>query len=383
MRRHDRILTTHAGSLPRVPALEALHRRRARAEPVAQDEFAAAADAAVREIIRRQIDVGIDIGNDGEQRRRNFARYIEDRLSGLGGGWRRPPRGDVEDFPLYKQMTAGQRGGAPELSPQVVGAVRHVNAAAPDRECAGFLDALAQAGGGFADSFITAPSPGFLASTMQNVHYDTEQAYFDALSDALQVEYEAIARHGVMLQIDCPDIGVESGRLFLNRPRHELLAFIDKGIDAINRAVRNIPPERIRLHVCWGNVESPRVHDAPLQDILPAVLRANVGAIMFPFANGRHAHEIQVLRAIPLRQDQIVLAGVIDTLTNVVEHPEVVADRLERVAAVVGDARRVVASTDCGLETSVGGSRVAPDVAWAKLAVLVEGARLASRRLKF
>jgi 5-methyltetrahydropteroyltriglutamate--homocysteine methyltransferase len=384
-RSENRILTTHAGSLPRPRALLELHARRARGETVDPVAFETEAGGAVRDVIARQIAAGIDIGNDGEQRRVTFSRYMQERLSGLGGSWERPPRADVEDFPLYKAMSRERSSraalAAPDTLPQARAEIRHVNAGAVERECSAFLEALRQAPGQFVEAFVTAPSPGFLATTMQNVHYASQEAYLAALGEALRVEYEAIARQGLVLQIDCPDFGVEPGRLFYRRPRSEFLDFLGKTVETINQAVRNIPREQIRLHVCWGNADSPRVHDIPLAEILPTILGAKVSAIMFPFANGRHAHEFQLLRRIPLAEDQIVLAGVIDTLTNVVEHPEVVADRLERVAAAVGDPRRVIASTDCGLETSAGASRVAGDVAWAKLAALAEGARIASARL--
>ena len=382
-RSEERILTTHAGSLPRPSDLSRLLIKTSLGQAVDRSEFDSVADAAIRDVIARQINARIDIGNDGEQRRLSFSRHLQDRLSGLGGGWQRPPRGDIEDFPLFKQMSKERTSAlaVPDVLPQAIGEVHYVNSGHVHQECTDFLAALNAAEGRFVESFITAPSPGFLATTMQNVYYDTEDAYLAALGTALQVEYEAITSHGLVLQLDCPEFGVEPGRLFRDRPIGEFLAFVEKIVETINQAVRNIPRDQIRMHVCWGNSHSPRNRDIPLETLLPIILQAKVGAIMLPFANGRHAHEFRALQKFPLQEDQIVIAGVIDTLTNVIEHPEVVADRLERIAAVVGDPRRIMAGTDCGLETSVGGSAVAPDVAWAKLTTLADGARLASQRL--
>jgi 5-methyltetrahydropteroyltriglutamate--homocysteine methyltransferase len=216
---------------------------------------------------------------------------------------------------------------------------------------------------------------------VQNEHYDTFERYLDALSAALRIEYEAIVRNGFLLQLDCPDLALERHTSYRDRPLADFVDFVEMVVAAINKALRNIPRERIRLHVCWGNYEGPHDRDVALRDILPAILRAKAGAIFLPFANPRHAHEFRVLDEIPLGADQLLIAGVIDTLTNFVEHPEVVADRIERIAATIGDPRRVLAGTDCGFDTSAGMGRVAEDVVWAKLRALKEGAQLASQRL--
>jgi 5-methyltetrahydropteroyltriglutamate--homocysteine methyltransferase len=248
-----------------------------------------------------------------------------------------------------------------------------------EAECADFRAALE--GQTFTEAFLTAPSPGIIASIVQNEHYDTFDRYLDALGAALQVEYEAIVRNGFLLQLDCPDLALERHTSYRDRPLGEFLDFAGKVVSAINKAVRNIPREKIRLHVCWGNYEGPHDHDVALRDILPEILRAKAGAIFLPFANPRHAHEFQVLKDIPLAGDQLLIAGVIDTLTNFVEHPEVVADRIERIAAVLGDRRRILAGTDCGFDTSAGMGRVTQDIVWAKLRALRQGADIASQRL--
>ena len=221
-----------------------------------------------------------------------------------------------------------------------------------------------------------------MAAAIKNAWYESEEAYLAALADGLKVEYEAIISHGYLLQLDCPDLALERHISFQDRPLADFLGFVERVVAAINRALENLPPERIRLHACWGNYEGPHDLDVPLADILPIIRRAEVGGFVFPFANPRHAHEYHCFDdGAGLNDDQILVAGVIDTLTNFVEHPEVVAERIERVARAVGDPRRVLAGTDCGFDTSAGMGRVAEDVVWAKLSALRDGARLASDRL--
>jgi 5-methyltetrahydropteroyltriglutamate--homocysteine methyltransferase len=385
-RSENRILTTHTGSLPRPPELTERYVRRDRGEKVDAGEIAAMGRSAVRWAVRKQIEAGIDVGNDGEQKRDAFFLHLRQRLSGLGGAWERPPRADVERYPVFKQMRARLFNAMTAVStqnllPKAIGEVRHIDPRAVHDECSDFIAAVAESGDGFVEPFITAPSPGILATTIRNEHYDTEDAYLAALGKALQIEYEAIASHGLLLQLDCPDLGLERHLFFGDKPLSVFLEFVEKVVDTINTALRNVPRDRVRMHVCWGNSESPHDCDVPLNDTLPFLRRANVGAFVLPFANARHAHEFRCFRKFPLADDQLLVAGVIDTLTNVVEHPEVVADRIERVAEVVGDPRRVLAGTDCGFDTAAGMGRVAEDVVWAKLASLAEGARLASDRL--
>jgi 5-methyltetrahydropteroyltriglutamate--homocysteine methyltransferase len=228
---------------------------------------------------------------------------------------------------------------------------------------------------------MTAPSPGIVALACRNEHYDTIEAYLAALGRALQIEYETIVRHGFLLQIDAPDLALERHITYKDQPISAFQAFAEVTVATINRALANVPRDRVRLHVCWGNSESPHDRDVPLADILPILLRADVGGLVLPFANPRHAHEFKLFGKMPIADDQVLVAGVIDSLTNFVEHPEVVADRIERVAAAVGDPTRVLAGTDCGFDTSAGWGRVAEDVVWAKLRSLSEGARIASARL--
>jgi 5-methyltetrahydropteroyltriglutamate--homocysteine methyltransferase len=248
-------------------------------------------------------------------------------------------------------------------------------------DCAGFRSVLDAAGDPFAEAFMTAPSPGMVACAMRNRHYDTEARYLAALGQALANEYRMIVESGFLLQLDCPDLALERHVTYKDRSLSEFLAFVESVVETINRALGTIPADRVRMHVCWGNYDGPHDSDVELDAILPLLLKANVGGLVLPFANGRHAHDYHCFERYPLGADQVLVAGVIDTLSNVVEHPRTVAERLVRIAEAVGDPRRVLAGTDCGFDTAAGSGRVAPDVVWAKLAAQSEGARLASRHL--
>jgi 5-methyltetrahydropteroyltriglutamate--homocysteine methyltransferase len=382
----DRILTTHAGSLPRPPALVRMYARRAAGEAVDPTALEAAGREALHQIVPKQIAAGIDVGNNGEQQREGFFLYVQRRMSGFGGNWQRRQRGDVARYPIFATILQEQQASRTAVSnflpPKAIGDVRYLDPAAVDAECEDFRAALEAAEGGFVEPFLTAPSPGIVAAAMKNEHYDTEDAYLAALADALRVEYEAIVGHGFLLQLDCPDLALERHISYQDRPLADYLGFVERVVSAINRALADVPRDRVRLHVCWGNYEGPHDMDVPLREILPIVRQAQVGGFVFPFANPRHAHEYRCFEGgESLDDDQILVAGVIDTLTNFVEHPEVVAERIERVARAVGDARRVLAGTDCGFDTSAGMGRVAEDVVWAKLRALRDGARLASQRL--
>jgi 5-methyltetrahydropteroyltriglutamate--homocysteine methyltransferase len=385
-RSSDRILTTHTGSLPRPRELTRLYSLRARGEAVDAAEIDRAGREAVRGIVAKQREAGIDVGNNGEQQRDSFFLYLKGRLSGLGGSWERPSRGDVDRYPEFRRMWEALNASRTHVSslgglPKAIGEVRYLDARLIEDECDHFKAVLDEDRSAFVEPFMCAPSPGIVAMAVRNEHYDTLEAYLAALGTALKVEYEAIVRRGFLLQIDAPDLALERHITYKNQPVAAFVHFVEQVVAAINRAIANVPRERVRLHVCWGNSETPHDVDVPLDDILPALQQANVGGFVLPFANPRHAHEFRCFAKHPLADDQILVAGVIDSLTNFVEHPEVVADRLERVAAVVGDPTRVLAGTDCGFDTSAGWGRVAEDVVWAKLASMRDGARLASQRL--
>jgi 5-methyltetrahydropteroyltriglutamate--homocysteine methyltransferase len=382
----EQILTTHTGSLPRPEALTQLYIERAQGKPVDNGELARAGWEATRASIRRQAGAGIDIGNNGEQPRDSFFLYLRDRLTGLGGSWERPTRADVERYPAFKKRWAQQASGEDKVSnvsgvPMAIGEVRYADSKAIEEECSDLVAALSENEGLFLEAFMSSPSPGIVASALKNEHYDTLEEYLHALGKALQVEYEAIVDHGLILQIDAPDLAMERHVTYQDAPLSAFLEFVEMVVAVINTALVNVPRDRVRLHVCWGNSESPHDSDVPLEDILPTILKADVGGFVLPFANPRHAHEYKLFAEDRLADDQVLVAGVIDTLTNFVEHAEVVADRLERVATAVGDPSRVIAGTDCGFDTSAGWGRVAEDVVWAKLRSMRQGAELATERL--
>jgi len=279
------------------------------------------------------------------------------------------------------KCAAGSTSVSNFAPPKVIGEVRYLDAAAIADECADFQTVLDAQTTPVAEAFMTAPSPGIIAAAVPNEHYDNEQNYLDALAAALKVEYEAIVEAGFVLQLDCPDLALERHISFAERPLPDFVDFVERVVDAINRSLVNVPRDRVRMHACWGNYEGPHDCDVALTEILPKVLQADVGGIVLPFANPRHAHEYKVLGEQTLADDQILVAGVIDTTTNFVEHPEVVADRLVQIAQTIGDPARVLAGTDCGFDTSAGMGAVAEDVVWAKLKAMSDGARLASERL--
>jgi 5-methyltetrahydropteroyltriglutamate--homocysteine methyltransferase len=384
-RSDERILTTHTGSLPRPPELTRLYVRRSRGEAIDDAELERLGKVATAQIIDKQAQAGVDVGNNGEQQREAFFLYVRRRMSGFGDSWQRWPRGDVERYPLLKaqmtEMLSAREAVGNYQPPKAIGEVKYLDPGAVEAECSDFRAALAQKPGAFVEPFMTAPSPGIVAAAMKNEYYDSFDTYLAAVATALQIEYEAIVRNGLLLQLDCPDLALERHLTYNDRPLGDFLGFVEQVIAAINQAIVNVPRDRVRLHVCWGNYEGPHDRDVPLEDILPILQKANVGGFVLPFANPRHQHEYRVLARYPLADDQIIAAGVIDDLTNFVEHPEVVADRLERVAQAVGDPRRVMAATDCGFDTSAGMGRVPEDVVWAKLQAMADGAKIASARL--
>ena len=381
----DRILTTHTGSLPRPPELTRLYVRRTRGEAIDNAELDRLGKTALTDIIDKQAASGVDIGNNGEQQREAFFLYVRRRMTGFGSSWTRWPRGDVERYPLLKaqmrEMLANREALNNMDPPKTIGEIKYIDPDAVEAECRDFRAALDAKPGSFVEPFLTAPSPGIIVGAMKNEYYDTEANYLAAVGAALKVEYDAIIRNGFLLQLDCPDLALERHLTYNDQPVSAFLGFVERVIAAINVAIADVPRDRVRLHVCWGNYEGPHDRDVPLEDIFPILQKANVGGFVLPFANPRHQHEYRVLAKYPLADDQIIAAGVIDDLTNFVEHPEVVADRLENVARAVGDPKRVMAATDCGFDTSAGMGRVPEDVVWAKLQAMADGARIATERL--
>jgi 5-methyltetrahydropteroyltriglutamate--homocysteine methyltransferase len=381
----ERILTTHAGSLPRPSSLIALHTARFGGSPVEEDRLQEAIRDACRASIRRQIEAGLDIVNNGEMGRESFFTYLQHRMTGFGGAGSRPIMADLLRYPGSLERRRQAMGSDERVdllrAPKAIGAVRYVNAAPIEQECAQLSALLGETEGGYTEAFMSAPSPGIIAAGMQNDYYDDLESYVNALGAALRTEYTAITGAGFILQIDAPDLALERHTLFQDKPLAEFLAFVRIVVAAINRALAGIPREQVRLHVCWGNYEGPHDCDVPLADIWPDVSQINAGAVMLSLANPRHAHEYRLFADPAFLGDWLLVPGVIETTTNYIEHPEVVADRLERIAAAVGDPRRIIAGTDCGFETAAGSKMVVEEVVWAKLRSLAEGARIASQRL--
>ena len=381
----DRILTTHAGSLPRPPELTAAHVARSRGEVFDAVSLAAAIEKATRDVVAKQIEVGLDVINNGEMGRESFFTYVQHRMSGFGGQSSRAIMADLVRYPgfLQRRSNATEAGKSVTLmnAPQAVQAVSYTDDGPIRAECEQLSRALEEHAGAYAEAFVSAPSPGIVATAMQNAHYATLEDYVRALAEALRTEYRGIVDSGFVLQIDAPDLAMERHTFFQERPLEEFRQFLRVGVDAINAALEGIDPERVRLHVCWGNYEGPHDLDVPLADIWDEVERVRAAGFLLSMANPRHAHEYRHFERASLPAESVIVPGVIDTTTNYVEHPEAVADRIERVVAAVGDPARVLAGTDCGFETSAGFATVAPDVAWQKLRALAEGAALASRRI--
>jgi len=374
----SRILTTHAGSLPRPPALAELHGRRSRGEAVDPGALRVAVEEATATSIAAQVDAGIDVGNDGEQARESFFTYVQHRMIGFGDTSQRPLMRDLLDHPDFIELALPRFSRIKVnlmTAPAAISEVSYRDTTEVAAEC----DLVARAP--FAQTFMTAASPGIVAAAMDNRHYATRDEYVRAVATALRTEYRFIVERGLLLQIDAPDLAMERHTLFADRPLNEFLAWVELVIDAINGALTAIDAADVRLHVCWGNYEGPHTLDVPLKEILPLLYRANVGALVVSMANARHAHEHACFERHPLPDSMVLVAGVIDTTSNYVEHEEVVADRLVRAARAVGDPRRIIAGTDCGFDTSAGLGDVAPSLVWEKLRALRAGAELATTRL--
>jgi 5-methyltetrahydropteroyltriglutamate--homocysteine methyltransferase len=378
-----RILTTHCGSLPRPAQLSDLLLRQEAGERIDEAQLARECAAAVSAVLAAQIDAGLDIVSDGEQPRVGFSMYLPLRMEGFGGESIRATPRDLDDFPQFAERLRQRRGRRNRIAspPKAISEVRYSNLAAAKTEFELFKGALGVLPCQPAETFMTAASPGIIATTMVNEYYDSYETYVFALARELRKEYELIVSYGFLLQLDAPDFGLERARMFKDESDAEFLKAMELNVEAINRATAGIPRDRIRLHVCWGNWEGPHTHDFPLAGLLPLLYRAKVGALSIEFANPRHQHEYAALKANPLPPEMVLIPGVIDTTTNFVEHPEVVANRICEAVATVGDRERVIAGTDCGFATSAGTEAVSPDVVWAKLAAIRAGADVATKRL--
>lgn len=383
-RSETRILTTHVGSLPRARALSDLLIADEDKRPIDRAALARLAREGVQHVVAQQLASGIDIINDGEQPRVGFQTYVGQRLEGFGGVSEREPFTDFAHYPDFRQiwMDRGMVMSKVFDAPAATSEVRYKDLQPAINECDLFDEALRAHPGKVVESFMTAASPGIVCTTMRNGgFYDSHASYVHAVARELQKEYELIHQRGYVLQLDCPDLAMERHGMFQHSTLKEFQEAVALHIAAINDACTNIPAERIRLHVCWGNYDGPHDCDVPLADILPIISRANVGALSIEFANPRHQHEYTALKKHPLPQDKILIPGVIDSTVNYIEHPQVICNRLLEAVAAVGDKERVIGGADCGFGTFAGWEMVAASVVWKKFEALAEGARLASQKL--
>jgi 5-methyltetrahydropteroyltriglutamate--homocysteine methyltransferase len=373
----SRILTTHTGSLPRSPELQELLRVRDERRAFDQQTFAESVCAAVANVVQQQIASGLDVINDGEQGRSQYAAYVKERLTGFEGDRlirARPRLGDA-DFPDY---VATHQSSTSIPQPACTGPIAWRDKDAVQQDIANLKAAVGAAQ--VEEVFMTAASPGVIANFLPNEYYPTEEAYLYALAEVMKDDYQAIVQAGFLLQIDCPDLAMTRVTQFAHLTVDEFKDVVALHVDVLNSALDGLPPERMRLHLCWGNYEGPHHYDIPLQEILPLVLKVRPAGLSFEGANPRHAHEWKVWQDIRLPDEKVIIPGVLDSTTNFIEHPELVAERIVRYAEVVG-REQVIAGTDCGFGTSAWGRKVDSKIAWAKLQSLVEGARLASAAL--
>jgi 5-methyltetrahydropteroyltriglutamate--homocysteine methyltransferase len=378
----DRILTTHVGSLPRNDALSTLLVAREEGVAIDKAQLDLEMDRAVRHVVEEQVKAGIDIGNDGEQQRVGFQTYVPQRMSGFAGESKRRRGRDYEEYPelvddLMRRFPKRSRmQNAPEAQAEL-----HYLDLGPIKTEIARLKTAAAAMPGFTDCFLTAPSPGIISTTMFNAHYDSHEAYLMALAQEMSNEYRAIHDAGFLLQIDSPDLAMDRAMFYRDASDAEFVKAAEIHVAALNKGLAGIPRERIRLHCCWGNWEGPHLHDVALATILPVLYQANVGSLSIEFANPRHQHEYEAVRRNRPPAHMTLVPGVIDSTTNIVEHAEVVARRVEEAVAAVGDRERVIAGGDCGFGTFTGREWVIEPVVWLKLKTLREGCNIASSRL--
>ena len=375
----SRILTTHTGSLPRPTGLQDLLLTRDERREFDPGAFSEGVRGAVAEVVKKQTDIGLDVINDGEQGRAQYATYVKDRLTGFEGERlvRSRQRLDDIDFPEYAvQRSHSSSTTIPQ--PACTGPIAWKDWPAVQTVIDTFKAAVV--GAQVEEVFMTAASPGVIANFLPNQYYPNEEAYLYALADVMKDEYKAIVSAGLLLQIDCPDLAMTRVSQFSHLSVEEFKKIVELHVAVVNYAVNGIPPEQMRLHLCWGNTEGPHHHDIPLKEIIELVLKARPMGLSIEGANPRHAHEWKLWRDVKLPEGKVIIPGVLDTTTNFIEHPELVAERLIRYAQLVG-RENVIASSDCGFGTSAWGRKVETNIAWAKLQTMVEGARLASDEL--
>lgn len=374
-----RIRTTHVGSLPRSKLITDLVFAREAGVPIDEDGFDRIVGAAVTEIVEKQKSAGIDLPSDGEMSKISYATYIKERLTGFAGDSSRQPPGDLEQVPRFLERQA-RAGGTPTYRrPKCVGEISVKTMEPLHHDIANFQTALDT--NGYEAGFMNSATPGVIALFQPNEYYASQDDYLEAIAEGMRVEYEGIVQAGLILQLDSPDLGLGRHMMYKDLDDDGFLRHAERHIEVLNHALRNIPGDRVRMHVCWGNYEGPHNCDIALKKLLPNILRAKPRALLFEAANPRHAHEWVDWKAIDLPDDYVLIPGLIDSTTNFVEHPELIAERLIRFADIVGP-ERVIGGTDCGFSTFAGFGAIDGAIVWMKLQALAEGAALASERLK-
>jgi 5-methyltetrahydropteroyltriglutamate--homocysteine methyltransferase len=374
----DRILTTHVGSLPRSKAVTDGVFAKENEQAYNAEELERTVASAVDDVVARQVAVGIDVVSDGEMSKISYATYIKDRITGFAGDSERTPPADLEAFPGFLERQASSGGTPSYRRPCCVADIQVKDMQPLTTDLNNLTAALARHPA--PEGFMNAASPGVIALFQPNQHYADHEQYLHALASAMRAEYEAIVDAGFILQLDSPDLGLGRHMLFKGKPEAEYIALANLHVEVLNDALCNIPAGKVRLHVCWGNYEGPHHCDAPMETVLPIALRAKPQALLFESSNPRHAHEWEVFRDAQIPDDKILVPGVIDSTTNFVEHPRLVAQRILCFAGIVG-RERVIAGTDCGFSTFAGFGAVDEDIVYAKLGSMVEGAALATREL--
>ncbi len=374
------IKTTHVGSLPRGDELTPLLLARDKGEPYDAAEFDRVVSAAVDEAVRQQVAAGVSIVSDGELGKVGYSTYMIERLSGFGGHIDRKPAADLAEVPDLAKKLSAIMGSQEFVRASCIGDVKLVTLAPLHEDIRRFKAALARHAAPETEAFMNAASPGLITAFQVNRHYPSHEAYLAALVDAMREEYETIVAEGFYLQLDCPDLAMSRHTGYQDMSEAEFLKVAAANVEALNAATANIPPERMRMHVCWGNYEGPHDHDIALEKVIDIVIKARPATVLFEAANPRHEHEWAVWKQAKLPDWKVLAPGLIDTCSNYVEHPELIAQRIERFAGFVGP-ERVIASTDCGFGTFAGYGKIDPKVTWKKLRSLREGADIAGARL--
>jgi len=374
----DRILTTHVGSLPRTQDVSAALFGKMRGDSFEEGAYDAAIRDGVALAVRRQVDAGVDVVSDGETSKISYSTYITERLSGFDGDSERKINRDVAPYPDFREKMARVTGAQPMPRAACVGPIAIKDRELLRKDLENLRSAVSL--GGPVEAFMNAASPGVISAFQPNQYYPSHEAYIGALASAMKEEYDAIVDAGFMLQVDCPDLAMAHHTAFQDLSEAEFLKRAEQQVEALNHALADIPPESVRMHICWGNYEGPHDHDIALEKIVGILLKAKPMAISFEASNPRHAHEWTVWRAAHIPDDKVLLPGVLDSTTNYVEHPELVAQRIEQYAEIVG-RERVIASSDCGFSTFAGYGKMDPEITYVKLRAQAEGAAIASKRL--